>query len=263
MILHLIFAAGLAIGVPAQDDTHLENAIIDIAHKLSRKDAKIHVAAARKAGEKYGYEPEFLLAQAFRESSYRRTSLSYRKCPPGEKCKRTMTYWRHRNRPKYAKTSWYCGVMQVGGYVSWKQCRRLMMDVELNYMTGAKHLKEWETKYISKDRTCKKYKVGTRDARTCALYGYVGGFKSLKYKRSKYPGRIYRTEKKILRLVAASKVKENQRWAKDEKINGILKQWSVPGKSWVACSAPSGTLSWYEQILSQPKQSRGSTLPRK
>ncbi len=262
-MLYLPLILALAIGLPSSDDKHIEDAIMDIAYKLSRTEAKIHVAAARKAGEKYGYEPEFLLAQAYRESSYRRTSLSYRKCPPGEKCKRTMTYWKHKRRPKYAKTSWYCGVMQVGGYVSWKQCRRLMQNVELNYMTGAKHLKEWETKYISKDRTCAKYKVGTRDARTCALYGYVGGFKSLKYKRSKYPARIYRTEQKILRLVAAAKAKENQIWTKDKKTNEILKQWDAPGRSWAIAYVPSGTLFWSERIRSQLRPFQGCTSPLK
>lgn len=229
--------------LPAQAlarDYHVE-AIMRINPKLTLEDAQIHVEAARAASAKYGYEVEFLLAQAATESAFRPNSLSYMECRPDQPCKRKLTHWRHKYKPKYGKKSWYCGAVQVGGHVPWKKCRELMDDVALNYMTGAAHLNEWETQYIQKDRKCRRYKPGTRAARTCALFGYVGGFKSLKAKRNKYPANIYRREQTILLYVARAKDKEQQLWTKDMRgERETLKLWSALGKSTATASSHSG-----------------------
>ena len=231
-------------------DYHVE-AILELNPKLTLEDAKIHVEAARKASAEYGYEVEFLLAQAATESAFRRNSLSYMECLPNEKCKRKLAHWSRRYKPRYAQRSWYCGAVQVGGHVPWRQCRKLMDDVELNYRTGAAHLKEWETQYIKKDPKCRRYKPGTRAARTCALHGYVGGFKGLKRKRNIYPANIYRREKTILQFIAKAKTEEQQRWTTDMRgEHEILREWRVLGRNSGAASNLSDGPSLLGQIRS-------------
>jgi hypothetical protein len=241
--------------LPAQalaGDYHVD-AIMALNPKLSLEDAEVHVEAARKASAKYGYEVEFLLAQAATESAFRRNSLSYMECRPNQPCKRKLTHWRHKYKPKHAQRSWYCGAVQVGGHVPWKRCRELMDNVELNYMVGSAHLQEWETRYIKKDRKCRSFKPGTRAARTCALFGYVGGFKGLKAKKNKYPANIYRKERLILRYVAAAKTKGDQRWTKDMKgERETLRPWNGLGKNSVIALGRSGGPLWSEPILCLP-----------
>jgi len=175
---------------------YLVAAIIAMTPGLELDEAQAHVEAAVSASEEFGYEPEFLLAQAWVESRFQRRDFSRMECRKG-KCKRVTGVWESDALPKGAKPTYYCGAMQVGGNISWERCQELMEDLTLNYRVGAAHLWKWEGRYVNKDPECRKFKVGTQKRRTCALLGYGGGWKALTNKTSTYPARIYFIERKI------------------------------------------------------------------
>lgn len=177
-------------------EQYLVAAIVAITPGLEVEEAQQHVEAALFAAEEYGYEPEFLLAMAWVESRYQRQDFSRMECRKGV-CKRVTGVWRAETLPRGARATFYCGALQVGGNVSWDRCQELMEDLEENYLVGAAHLWKWEDRYVRRDPKCRKYKRGSRSRRTCALYGYGGGWKALDRKSSTYPGRIYRIERRI------------------------------------------------------------------
>ena len=159
--------------------------------------AREHVQAALDAEAATGIPATLLLGQAYSESRYSPYALSRMECTgegADEVCARKTGIWKSVKKPKGAKTSWYCGVLQVGGYVPWSECVKLR-DISYNYLTGAKHLKEWMD-----DSHCSKRK----DADTrlhCALLGYGGGYQAIESWTSTYPARVLAKQKQIQRLI--------------------------------------------------------------
>lgn len=186
---------------------YLVAAIIALTPGLDKAEAEVHVRAAIAASEVYGYSPELLLAQAWVESRFQRRSFSRRECSKGS-CERVTGVWKSDELPKGAKASFYCGALQVGGYISWDRCQDLMEDVEENYLVGAAHLKDWED-YVRKDPECRRYKIGSEKRLTCALYGVGGGWKSLEQKSSTYPRRVLYLRGKI-KIHVKKAMKEDQ-----------------------------------------------------
>lgn len=149
---------------------------------LDENSARIHAEAASAAAEAYGFPVELLLAQAWVESRYQPTSVSRMMCKDGT-CTRKTGVWEYREPPKGARPSYYCGVMQVGGWISWEECVALMEDIPLNYMEGAAELRRW-----TESRLCSMYK-GEEKLR-CALRGYGGGNAATSNLEMKYPSNV-------------------------------------------------------------------------
>lgn len=187
---------------------YLVAAIIAITPGLDEAEAEVHVHAAIAASGVYGYSPELLLAQAWVESRFQRRDFSRLECHKGS-CRRVTGVWEGDELPRGAKATFYCGALQVGGYITWDRCQELMEDVAENYMAGAAHLKEWEERYVRKDPKCRNYRVGSEKRLTCALYGVGGGWKSLEQKTSTYPKRIFYIRGKIKVFVRKAE-KEDQ-----------------------------------------------------
>lgn len=154
-------------------------ALLTFAPKyLDADQAKLHADAAMAAEQVYDVDAELLFAMAWTESRFDPDALSYRDCS-GKECKRKATTWEGSTPPPGAKPSWYCGVLQVGGWVEWEECQLLREDVALNYMTAAEHLTWW-----SNEPHCRRLKG---DARLdCALRGYSGGYPSINAEATEY-----------------------------------------------------------------------------
>jgi hypothetical protein len=167
-------------------------ALLSFYPKLVEDQAKEHVQAAFAAQAETGIDATLLLGMAFVESRYNPLSLSRIDCV-GDDCKRKTGVWTGSEKPKGAKPSWYCGVLQVGGYVPWARCVELR-DLTLNYLEGAKHIQEWMD-----DPYCRKRKGDTK--LHCALLGYGGGYQAIKAWKSKYPWKVFRAQRVIQRLV--------------------------------------------------------------
>ena len=240
--------------VPANDP--YVAAIVAETNNLDPSLARANVYAARLAAAKYGFKVEALLAQAWVESRFQRYDLSRVQCKNGV-CGRRTGRWAHKYKPPGAKPSYYCGPMQVGGYVSWKECRRLMQDLVANYSLGAAHVREWE-KYAYKDKRCRKYAIGTRYRLTCAYRGYVGGWKGLYSSRNSYSRRIYWKQARIKRRVNKLVAARTEAWQKK-----ISKELMKHGPNSDSKSALSVGLSWSEQSHFPRKQKEGFiSLPR-
>jgi hypothetical protein len=251
-IMQVLLAAAMYMA-PA-DDPYVD-AIVAETHDLDRDLARRNVYAARLAAKKYGFKVEELLAQAWVESRYNPYDLSRIQCVKGV-CKRHTGRWTHSYKPPGAKPTYYCGPMQVGGNISWAECRRLMHDLVANYESGASHVREWE-KYARLDKRCKKHKIGTRERRTCALRGYVGGWKGLYSSRNNYPRKIFWKQARIERRVNNLVAKRTKVWEQQKKITSESKP---PGTNSGIRSDLSVALSWSERTPCLTKCRVASTL---
>lgn len=158
--------------------------------------AREHVQAALDAEAATGIPATLLLGQAYVESRYNPYALSRMQCEgKGDDavCKRKTGVWKGDKKPGGSKPSWYCGILQVGGYVPWSECVELR-DISYNYLAGAKHLKEWMD-----DSHCSKRKEA--DRLHCAFLGYGGGYGAIESWTSTYPARVLAKQKQIQRLI--------------------------------------------------------------
>jgi hypothetical protein len=149
---------------------------------LDESTARTNAEAASAAADAYGFPVELLLAQAWVESRYQPTSVSRMMCKGGT-CTRKTGVWEYKKPPKGAQPSYYCGVMQVGGWISWEDCVALMEDIPANYMEGAAELRRW-----TESRLCRSYKGEGR--LSCALRGYGGGNAATANLEMTYPVRV-------------------------------------------------------------------------
>ena len=173
----------------------LASVIVTVLLKLSsgnldEAQAQRHAAAVAVAAESSGLNDllaamlpaddmltgeELLLGIARPESHFDRQAISRKQCSgtgADRKCVRKAGVWRSHKKPKGAKGSYFCGIMQVGGNITWQQCLKLVDDIELNYQTGAEEIMTW-----LKVSHCRKRKGEQR--LKCALIGYGGGYKGL------------------------------------------------------------------------------------
>jgi hypothetical protein len=151
-------------------------------------DAQTHVAAAIAASTATGIDPDVLLAIAYVESRYNPKSVSRVECHDGV-CARKTGVWEKDTKPPGAKPTYYCGVTQVGGNITWAKCVELR-DIDEAYLTGAIHLDSWMN-----SKPCRKL---TGEARlTCGLRGYNGGWASIEKRAQVYPGMVYGAREKI------------------------------------------------------------------
>lgn len=164
---------------------------------LNKQSATENAEAAMVAAKASGLEPELLLAMAYTESRYNPNALSRIECPKG-KCRRVTGVWASETMPPNARPSWFCGVTQVGGNVSWERCREFAHDIKLSYATAAEHLNTWLL--VPQCRA----KAGD-DRLACALTGYGGGFKAIKLGTSTYPYRVMGVARMIKRLTHREK----------------------------------------------------------
>lgn len=182
--------------------------LLRVGPALDETSAVTHAEAMHEAAETSGLnaliaklmpdmDGESLLAgMAYRESRFTQPVVSRIQCSgSGEEqvCKRVASVWRKRTKPKGAKGTYYCGVLQVGGNISWKRCLELIDDVALNYQVGADHLMDWLN-----DSHCSKKKGEARVV--CALRGNGGGYKAIKAGKSTYPARVLKTARYIRKL---------------------------------------------------------------
>jgi len=187
---------------------HLIAAVMAVAsphssERIAEDVAQLHVEAAQAAAdefEAYDIPVELLLGMAYVESHYNPVSLSRIECDTEGVCKRVAGKWRSSKKPPRAKPTYYCGVMQVGGYIPWKRCQELRDDLTLNYHEGAAHLAKWMD-----DANCRHRKGKKR--LTCALAGYGGGYAAIK-KGSKYPGKCLASTARIVKYVKYYEKKE-------------------------------------------------------
>lgn len=168
-------------------------ALLTLHESLDLDVAREHVEAAQQAAQSTGLDVDLLLGIAAVESDYDGDSLSYRYCKGKEECVRRTGIWRSDSRPPHSRPSWYCGAMQVGGWVPWEECQTLRMDTYLNYQTGAEHLVDW-----MKDPYCRYKKT---DAKlVCALQGYNGGYAAIKGDVQGYARKVLWEAQKIRKL---------------------------------------------------------------
>jgi len=153
-----------------------------------------NAAAALHASQETGVPAKLLLAMAYHESKYSPEALSRMQCGDSG-CKRTTGMWTSTKRPPGSRPTFYCGIMQVGGWVSWEECLRLRNDTMLNYLTGAQHLVSWMN-----DPYCDH--LGDEANLTCALRGYSGGYPAIKAQSTKYVSAIYLLQRKIERAIS-------------------------------------------------------------
>jgi soluble lytic murein transglycosylase-like protein len=180
----------------------LATILIALCSALPVAQAEAHAAAALEASKATAVPVEYLLAIAYVESRYNPLALSRMQCPPdGGECKRVTGLWAGEKRPPGARKTWYCGVMQVGGDVTWERCLELR-DVRLNYLVGAQHLVEWRN-----DPHCRRLPEAER--MVCALRGYNGGYKSIKSRASKYARTVLHLAARIRGDVARRKHSES------------------------------------------------------
>jgi len=161
---------------------------------VDQATAGTNVEAATLAFRDTDIPAEVLLAMAYVESRYSPTSFSRMMCSKG-KCKRVTGEWDKPEPPEGARPTFYCGIMQVGGDVPWEQCRTLMTDIRLNYLTGAQHLKKWMS-----DPRCRALKGEER--MKCGLRGYGGGYPGIANLEMTYPNRILSIAARIRRLAS-------------------------------------------------------------
>lgn len=170
-------------------------ALLSFAPKyLDQDQAELHASAAlaaEDAVEARAVTAELLLSIAWVESRFNQDSLSYRDCS-GKECKRKTGKWDGEEPPPGARPSWYCGTMQVGGWVPWEECQRLRSDLPANYLSAAEHLEWWLN-----EPNCLKLR-GDPDARLdCALRGYSGGYAAIKSEAEEYVGLVHAAERRF------------------------------------------------------------------
>jgi hypothetical protein len=162
---------------------------------LSEDNAKLNVEAATKAAEKYSLPVELLLGQALIESRYDTMALSRRACDDdGKNCKRVTTPWTSHEKPPHAFPTYYCGVSQTGGNISWEECDKMRTDLVYAYETGAKELTIW-----MHDPHCAS--LPDDDRLQCALAGYGAGYSGVSiYTTLQYPKNVLWAMSRIKQL---------------------------------------------------------------
>jgi hypothetical protein len=160
----------------------LVTAIIAMVSNVPADRALAHAEAVQAAAIEHDVPVEILLSIAYIESRYDGRALSRKECATDdpESCTRKTGIWPKATKPPRARPSWFCGVMQTGGYVAWDECQRMREDVTYAYSVGAAHLQAWRN-----DKRCAALDDDLR--LRCALAGYNGGNAALtNYKTSKY-----------------------------------------------------------------------------
>jgi hypothetical protein len=151
---------------------------------LDAEAARLHASSAYSAEQETGVPATLLLGIAYHESRFDPFSLSRMECRAGT-CTRVTGIWRQEKPPAGARQTFYCGVLQVGGWVSWKECRRLMFNIPDNYKTAAKELTGWLN-----DPSC--IRLRGDDKLICALMGYGGGYRAINSNSARYARRVKR-----------------------------------------------------------------------
>jgi hypothetical protein len=144
-----------------------------------------------KAAKDTGVDVYVILAIGYVESRYNPLSVSRKQCKNGV-CKRVTGVWNARTPPPGARPTYYCGVMQVGGNISWDECMKLRDDLTLNYLTGAKHVIEWQ-----QVNECRK--LTADDKLVCALRGYNGGYPAIARNARWYPNTVLSVARQLRR----------------------------------------------------------------
>lgn len=171
-------------------------ALVAMVSGLPVDQARAHVEAAVAAADAHDLAPELLLGIAYVESRYDPRALSRLECESSDKasCVRKTGVWPRPTRPPNARPSWYCGPMQSGGYVPWRDCQRMRTDLMYGYTTGARELTIW-----LHDRRCAR--LDADDQLLCALAGYNGGNAAVvTYKTSRYAHWVLRQRARILKF---------------------------------------------------------------
>lgn len=159
---------------------------------LDEATAASHVSAASSAALATGIPATLLLAIAYVESRYDPRTVSRMECRDGA-CKRATGVWSQDTRPPASRPTYYCGVTQVGGDVSWERCVELR-DLALAYATGAEHLVEWMD-----SPPCRRLAYDER--LVCGLRGYNGGWAAIKSKATVYPRMVLGAQRNIEKLI--------------------------------------------------------------
>jgi len=159
---------------------------------LDEGTAREHVVAAQAASDQTGVPVDLLLGMAYVESRYNPLSLSRIECKR-KVCRRVTGIWTKSEHPPGARPSWFCGVMQVGGYVPWERCLELR-DLKANYLEGAQHLSKWK-------RTSPCSRRRGDENLVCALQGYGGGWRAIEVNATRYAYHVIGVQHHILRLL--------------------------------------------------------------
>lgn len=177
----------------------LIGAITALVTSLSPEQAREHVEAAMAAATTE-FPAELLLGIAYVESHYDPRALSRKECEgvdPGS-CTRKTGLWLKTTKPPKARPSWYCGPMQTGGYVPWRECQKMRTDIAYAYAMGVQHLQDWHN-----DKRCAHLTDAAR--LNCALAGYNGGNDAVaNYKTSRYARWVRIQQQRIVRFAARS-----------------------------------------------------------
>lgn len=174
----------------AQAQRHAE------AIKVAAEDSGLDAALASILPEDSITGVDLLTGMTRPESHFIATVVSRKECTgSGDAlvCVRRAGIWKSRKKPVGARPTYYCGVMQVGGKISWDRCLQLIDDIELNYLTGAAHVVTWLNEPV-----CRKYK-GEKRLR-CALLGYGGGYPAIERGTLKYPAKVLKWARYARRL---------------------------------------------------------------
>ncbi len=179
---------------------HLFSDQTKVTEPMLRRQASAALAAERATG----VDAFLLLGLAYEESRFQPWQVSYAKACTGtgkeRRCERGHASVPNGSRPEGAMPSFYCGVTQVGGYISWSRCVDLMQNIEENYLFAAEHLKAW-----LRDPHCSKRTED--DQLTCALLGNGGGYGAIraweakaKHRVLSYPSRCLHRAKQLRRF---------------------------------------------------------------
>ena len=157
---------------------------------LDEETARLHVASALAAEEETGIPASVLLGQAYFESRFNQYSFSRMECTKSH-CTRVTGVWTQEKPPGNAKPTYYCGVLQVGGAISWDECRDIMLDIPGSYMKAADELVSW-----SKYPKCRKLRGD--DKIGCALSGFGAGNYGLEVAPIKYATSVLHMSERIV-----------------------------------------------------------------
>jgi len=155
---------------------------------MTDEQAKAHAEAALAAEQATGIDARLLLAIVWVESRYDPYSVSRMECINGT-CRRRTGHWDKDAKPPGARPTYYCGVTQVGGPISWDKCKELR-GIDEAYLTGAIHLDSWMF-----SKPCRNLKGTERE--NCGLRGYNGGWASIRNKSKTYVGMVRRAHSGI------------------------------------------------------------------
>jgi len=178
------------------DEALLAAALVETAPRhLDFARASQHARAALAAAQGTEVDPFLLLGMAYIESRYDRRAVSRLECDdPRDRatCSRVASLWKRRSKPRSFAPPYFCGVLQVGGWISWRGCMDRVDDLEANYREAALHLQRWLEQPICKRRGAGRLR--------CALLGYGGGYKLIAG-GSTYPRRCMAQARKLRTVI--------------------------------------------------------------